>query len=389
MKAKESSGAPILSASLARRQSCEGNPAKAKEWKEFKEVIFHMGKTVHERAKLLAASGERNRLDISAAHVLELLERYPSLYREAWTTPSNKACRFASDGFAVGDGWFGIVDRLSAKLSADPNLHVWQVKEKYGSLRVYFCDQDTPPDPRLDKATDAALDKAVRESVRTCEICGQPGIIAKRRCWVSVRCKPCRKIEDEADEAREKKAAVKKSHKPWGGDLVPTPKPAGAWFNDMLIACKRLSECLEGLNFAKFSSDRLHQDAAMRHIWQIGEAASRQPTRVRRRHPAVGWSALVYFKKMIGLRGSPTITPRQIWDFVHKDVPELEKNLRRRWTKAEREATEARADARDARIAERRLAEFEAGRVRAIPSAEFKRLLREGRKWKAKKAGKP
>jgi len=49
-----------------------------------KEFILHMGKTVHERAKLLAASGKRNRLDMSPAHVLELLERYPSLYREAW-----------------------------------------------------------------------------------------------------------------------------------------------------------------------------------------------------------------------------------------------------------------------------------------------------------------
>ena len=120
---------------------------KAKKWKEFKEFLFRGGKTVHERAKLLAASGKQNRLDMSAAHVLELLERYPSLYREAWTTPSNKACRFASDGFCIGDGWFGIVDRLSAKLSADPNLHVCQIKEKYGSLRVYFCDVDAPPDP--------------------------------------------------------------------------------------------------------------------------------------------------------------------------------------------------------------------------------------------------
>lgn len=56
-----------MSATLARRQSCEGNPAKAKEWKEFKEVIFHMGKTVHERAKLLAASGERNQLEAKVA----------------------------------------------------------------------------------------------------------------------------------------------------------------------------------------------------------------------------------------------------------------------------------------------------------------------------------
>ena len=332
---------------------------KAKKWKEFKEFLFRGGKTVHERAKLLAASGKQDRLDMSAAHVLELLERYPSLYREAWTTPSNKACRFASDGFCIGDGWFGIVDRLSAKLSADPNLHVCQIKEKFGSLRVYFCDVDAPPDPSLDKATDAALDKAVRESMRTCEVCGKPGILARRQRWISVRCKPCRQFDEE--EARR---AVKKSHKPRGGDLVLAPKPASEWFNDMLIACKRLPQCLQGMNFAKFSASRLHQDAAKRHMLQIGEAASRQPTRSRLRHPTVDWSALVRFKKTIFLRGSPALTPRQIWDFVRKGVPELERGLRSRWTKAEREVAEARADARDVRIADKMYANIRAGLVR-------------------------
>jgi len=77
---------------------------------------------------------------------------------------------------------------------------------------------------------------------------------------------------------------------------------------------------------------------------------------------------------MIGLRGSPTMTPRQIWDFV-LEIPRLEKWLRETWTKAEREAAEARADARDARIAERRIAELEAGRVRAISSEEMRERL--------------
>jgi len=88
------------------------------------------------------------------------------------------------------------------KLSADPNLYVWQIKEKYGSLRVYFCDQDTPPDPKLDKATDAALDKAVRESIRTCEVCGKPGNPRQAQRWISVRCKPCRQFDEE--EARKR-----------------------------------------------------------------------------------------------------------------------------------------------------------------------------------------
>ena len=166
----------------------------------------------------------------------------------------------------------------------------------------------------------------------------------------------------------------KKSHKPWGGDLVLGPKPASAWFNDMLIACKRIPECLEGLNFAKFSASRLHQDAAMRHIWQIGEAASRQPTKIRLRHPAVDWKALVRFKKMIGLRGSPMMNPKQIWDFA-RSIPKLEKDLCRSWTRTQREAAEARADARDVRMADKICADIDAGRVRTYSYEELLKHL--------------
>jgi uncharacterized protein with HEPN domain/predicted RNase H-like HicB family nuclease len=171
-----------------------------------------------------------------------------------------------------------------------------------------------------------------------------------------------------------KKSAAKKPRKSRGGGLVLGPKPAAAWFNDMLIACKRIPECLEGLSFAKFSASRLHQDAVMRHLWQLGEAASRQPSKVRLRHPAVDWRALVLFKRMIGLRGNSTMTPRQIWDFA-KDIPKLEKYLCRSWTRTQREAAEARADARDVRMAERILANIDAGRVRAYSHDELLKHL--------------
>ncbi len=80
------------------------------------ELVALRAKTVFERAKLLAASGDRSRLDMTAAHVLSLLERFPVLYREAWATPSNAARPFARDGFDVSDGWFGIIERMSEKL---------------------------------------------------------------------------------------------------------------------------------------------------------------------------------------------------------------------------------------------------------------------------------
>jgi uncharacterized protein with HEPN domain/predicted RNase H-like HicB family nuclease len=202
---------------------------------------------------------------------------------------------------------------------------------------------------------------------------------------------------------RGKKSTVKKSHKPWGGDLPFPRKPYTTWFNDILVACLSLPGCLERMGFAAFSKSWSHQAAAMRHIWQIGEAASRQPASVRRQHP-VDWKALVHLKERMGISGGePAMTPRQIWNFVRKDVPVLQEKLaddegllvaqrrlrdrdrlsikeinrllregrRRRKRKDARAAAEARSDARLARIAERRLAKFEAGHERAIPSAEM------------------
>ena len=378
-------------------------------WKEYADF---RSKSVYERAKLLAASGKRNRLDMSPAHVLELIERYPSLYCEARITPTNKACRFAVDGFCIGDGWHGIVDRLSAKLSADPNLHVWQIKEKYGSLRVYFCEQDTPSDPRLGKVKDAALDKATRESMRTCEICGKPGRLTRRRNWVSVRCKPCL----TADGAEERKNS---KNKPRGGALRfrlrPPRKPATTWINDILVACLSLSQCLEDMDFAAFRASRPHQAAALRHTREIGVAAAHQPASVRRQR-TVDWKALIQLKEA-------RMAPREIWNFVSKDAPALLEKLadtegllvarkrlrdrdrllsikdinrllregrRRSRRKAEREAAEAREDASDQRVVERHLAKLRAGRVRAIPMEEvmlglgmdpFKDRLKKPRPW--------
>jgi hypothetical protein len=82
------------------------------------------------------------------------------------------------DGFVHGDGWFDIVWRLcedlepltieSEKATGEP-FEVLQVKEKFGELRFYVSHIHR---------TDAILQRigaAGLESVRTCEVCGQPG----------------------------------------------------------------------------------------------------------------------------------------------------------------------------------------------------------------------
>jgi hypothetical protein len=135
---------------------------------------------------------------MTPAHQLELIERYPGLYRHAGDDPTQRAYPFARDAFSCGDGWFGIIDRLSAKLVEDPYLIVSQVKEKFGTLRVYFHAQDgaPTPDPELDARLDAEMAAALDESKRTCELCGQPGVYLTDRKWVAVRCTFCAALDD-------------------------------------------------------------------------------------------------------------------------------------------------------------------------------------------------
>jgi len=141
----------------------------------------------------------RGHREMTVAHSKRLIERYPGLYRLADATPVPSSPPFAREGFACGDGWFTLIDRLSAKLSADPDLVVGQLKEKLGLLRVYFEPSPLPPDD-IEEATDAALVEAVAESRITCERCGKPGKHAQRGGRWSAKCDAC-----AAKEARRRR----------------------------------------------------------------------------------------------------------------------------------------------------------------------------------------
>ena len=88
-------------------------------------------------------------------------------------------------GFECGDGWLPLLEGLFAqidKIVREEGLEdfaITQVKEKYGSLRVY-TNYST-------NAIDTAIDAAEDESERTCEVCGQPGKLYTDG-WMMTRC---------------------------------------------------------------------------------------------------------------------------------------------------------------------------------------------------------
>jgi len=102
-------------------------------------------------------------------------------------------------GFSCGDGWYNILDTLFEKiceaLGEENEIIMVQVKEKFGSLRVYF-DHVKGNEEIYNKINDF-ISCAEYESSITCEICGKKGELKNDTGWVSTLCKKHRKERKE------------------------------------------------------------------------------------------------------------------------------------------------------------------------------------------------
>lgn len=82
----------------------------------------------------------------------------------------------------VGKGWHGIVARLVDDLFAlGWNGRVYQVKEKFGGLRFYAATNGA-------SEIHDRIEEAMNESYKTCEECGEPGVIREDRSWIQTLC---------------------------------------------------------------------------------------------------------------------------------------------------------------------------------------------------------
>ncbi len=111
-----------------------------------------------------------------------LYDRHPHLY----SGDRHAGEAFAQMGFEVGDGWFDLLDTLSADLMRAVQRigmvcpHAVQVKSKMGMLRYKLSDFNAP--------LDALIAKAEKASMTTCEQCGSAGYVYIKKRWIYVAC---------------------------------------------------------------------------------------------------------------------------------------------------------------------------------------------------------
>ena len=151
---------------------------------------------------------------------LKLKEKYPAILARLGGSQYETCMSWGHGGLAIGDGWMPLLENLMDYLQFQhdrngyPQCVFEQVKEKFGSLRIYVdwkpCTSDTAEYGikfnRTAENLQCVIDFASSQSARTCEECGQPGKIRGNH-WVQCRCddciKPVEKLEPGIPDPRD------------------------------------------------------------------------------------------------------------------------------------------------------------------------------------------
>lgn len=111
----------------------------------------------------------------------------------------NYYCRFFSPDFHIecGDGWFNLIrmfcDTLDQVLTTGQIFKFVQIKEKWGSLRVYFDFFDEMSNVTENTDVHDLVYALEGQSKLVCETCGKPGYTAENKGWYATLCDPCRR----------------------------------------------------------------------------------------------------------------------------------------------------------------------------------------------------
>jgi uncharacterized protein with HEPN domain len=95
---------------------------------------------------------------------------------------------------------------------------------------------------------------------------------------------------------------------------------------EMLESAQAIQEYASGLTLDEFRSQRMAQDAVIRRIEILGEAARSLPAEFTQQHPAVPWPQVVAMRNRL-IHGYFSVDLDLTWTVVQRDIPELERIL--------------------------------------------------------------
>ena len=95
-----------------------------------------------------------------------------------------------------------------------------------------------------------------------------------------------------------------------------------AYLLDMLIAARRAREFARGLTFEGFEQSSLHQNAMIRTLQVLGEAARKISPEGKQAHPEIPWPEIIGLRYRL-VHDYFRIDLPKVWDVVENDIPRL------------------------------------------------------------------
>ncbi len=99
-----------------------------------------------------------------------------------------------------------------------------------------------------------------------------------------------------------------------------------AYLLDILIAARKAMGYLEAVTWEDFELSELHQDAVMRTLEIIGEAANRVSETKRESLPEIPWMQIIGMRNRL-VHEYFRINLEAVWDTVKQDLQELVNTL--------------------------------------------------------------
>ena len=100
--------------------------------------------------------------------------------------------------------------------------------------------------------------------------------------------------------------------------------------DDIIQACDKIAEYLEGHTLESFVKDSKALDAVTMQLIVIGEAATHFPNEIRERNQNIRWISVVGLRNVIAHEYSE-IDPKKIWNTATVHVPKLRNQVSDLW----------------------------------------------------------
>ncbi len=98
------------------------------------------------------------------------------------------------------------------------------------------------------------------------------------------------------------------------------------YLDDMLEAIDLVEQYVTGVPEEAFSRDTKLQDAVIRRLSIIGEAANRLPDDARSLAPDIPWKTIIGFRN-VAIHEYASVHMGRVWDITVRELPVLKKQL--------------------------------------------------------------